>query len=122
MYGSLDWVSAVLLLVIGVAMLYDRVSPDDPDENTVEAAREAYVAGEIDEAEFERRVETLLDPETERIRAAVTPIQGIGPELSLAVAREFDSLEELRDANCDELREVNGIGKGRADTIRERFN
>jgi len=52
-------------------MLYDRVSPDDPDENTVEAARTPCIADEIDEAEFERRVETLIDPETERIRAAV---------------------------------------------------
>ncbi|WP_256391503.1 hypothetical protein [Natronoarchaeum rubrum] len=84
----------MLLIVLGVAMLYDRVSPDVPDENTVEAAREAYVAGEIDEIEFERCVETLLDPETERIRATVTPVPGIGPELSLAVVREVDSLED----------------------------
>jgi len=121
MYGSPDWFSAVLLLVLGVAMLYDRVSPDDPDENTVEAAREAYVAGEIDEAEFERRVETLVDPETERIRAAVQPVSGIGPELSLAVAREFESLEELRRADHEELESVNGIGKSRAGAIRTRF-
>lgn len=121
MYGSPDWFSAVLLLVLGVAILYDRVSPDEPDENTVEAAREAYVAGEIDEAEFERRVETLVDPETDRIRAAVTPVQGIGPELSLAVAREFDSLEELRTADREELEGVNGIGESRAKAMRDRF-
>jgi len=121
MYGSPDWFSALLLLVLGVAMLYDRVSADGPDENTVEAAREAYVAGEIDEAEFERRVETLVDPETERIRAAVTPVQGIGPELSLAVAREFDSLEELRRSDRERLESVNGIGESRAKSIRERF-
>jgi len=121
MYGSPDWFSALLLLVLGIAMLYDRVSPDDPDENSVEAAREAYVAGEIDEAEFERRVETLVDPETDRIRTAVTPVQGIGPELSLAVAREFDSLEELRTADREELESVNGIGESRAEAIRARF-
>jgi DNA integrity scanning protein DisA with diadenylate cyclase activity len=121
MYGSPDWFSALLPLVLSVAMLYDRVSPDDPDENTVEAAREAYVTGDIDEAEFERRVETYLDPETEQIREAVTPVQGIGPELSLAIARSFDSLDELRHADREELEDVNGIGESRAKAIRERF-
>jgi len=51
-------------------MLYDRVSLDDFDETTVEAARKPCIADEIDEAEFERRVETLIVPETDRIRAA----------------------------------------------------
>jgi ERCC4-type nuclease len=116
-----DWFSAVVLAVIGLTMLYDRASEDDPDEHTVEAAREAYVTGDIDEAEFERRVETLLDPETEQIREAVTPVQGIGPELSLAIAREFDSLDELHDADREELEDVNGVGEQRAEAIRARF-
>jgi ribosomal protein S13 len=92
-------------------MLYDCVSPDKPDENTVEAVRKAYVAGESDEAELERRVETLIDSETERIRAAVTPVQGIGPELSVAVARELDSLEELRSADREGLEAVDEVGQ-----------
>jgi ERCC4-type nuclease len=50
----------------------------------------------------------------------VTPVQGIGPELSLAIAREFESLEELRAADHQELETVNGIGESRANAIRER--
>jgi len=40
MYGTPDWSSAVLFLVLSITMLYDRISPDDPGENIVEAARE----------------------------------------------------------------------------------
>jgi len=51
----------------------------------------------------------------------VTPVQGIGPELSLAMAREFNSLGELRRADCDRLESVNGIGESRAKAIQEQF-
>jgi len=36
------------------------------------------VNGEIDEIEFERPVETLVDPETERIRATAQLVSGVG--------------------------------------------
>jgi len=49
-------------------------------------------------------------------------VSGIGPELSLAVARKFDSLEELRRADQGELEAVNGVGESRANAIRHRLH
>lgn len=121
MYGPPDWFSAVLLLVLGVAMLYDRVSPDEPDEHTVEGAREAYTNGEITLDEYERRVALAVDPETDRIRAAVEPIAGVGEQTSRQLAREFDTLAELQDADREELEAVNRIGESRAKAILERL-
>jgi len=121
MYGSPDWFSAAMLVLLAGAMLYDRLSADDPDPNSVEAAREAYANGELTLDEYERRVATAVDPETEKIRAAVEPIGGVGPQVSKNLARSFDSLGELRDADRDELEAVHRVGESTSTAILERL-
>jgi hypothetical protein len=46
------------------AMLRPDGAPVDEDAAALDRLRERYAAGEIDEAEFERRVERLLETET----------------------------------------------------------
>jgi len=91
----------------------------DQDGSAVENANAAYVRGEIDEQELERRLELALDPRAERIRETVEQVNGVGPATSAAIASEFESLESVRAANPAELESVNGVGPDRAEAIRD---
>lgn len=120
MTTGLGDVTALLLLAVVVGGgLYDRLS-SEPDD--VETLKRMYAAGELPEDEFERRLDVALDPETEKIQAVVEPINGIAGGTARALAREFDSLADLRAASEDELKEVPGIGDKYAKQIRERLN
>ena len=104
------------VLVASVDWVRDRREPDP-----VEALKEKRVAGELSEREFERRLELLLDDETERIRAAVEPIPGVGETTSRYLAERFDSLDDLREADLEELRSVPDVGEQRAEAIKFRL-
>lgn len=94
----------------------------ETEQSEVERLQDLRVAGEISEREFERRLEVALDDETERIRAAVEPIPGVGPSLSSYLAERFDSIDELREADVEDLREVPDVGEKRATEIQRRLS
>lgn len=94
----------------------------DHDGDPVEEIHRAYRDGEIDERELERRLALTLDPEAERIRETIEPINGVGPATSAAVAERFDSLEQLEVAEPDELEAVHGVGPSTAEAIRDRLS
>ena len=58
--------AGVLPAAIGLVRLYEsRVAAgEDPEADALESLRERYARGEIDEAEFEARLELLLETET----------------------------------------------------------
>jgi uncharacterized membrane protein len=63
--------AGLLPLAVGLTKLYESrrasasdATPADADEEALAALRRRYAAGEIDEAEFERRVERLLETES----------------------------------------------------------
>lgn len=89
-------------------------------ENAAEKVRNRYVVGEIDEIEMEQQLARALDPEFHELRDRVEEIGGIGDDLSKAIAIRFDSVEDLRMADDEDLRRVNGVGEQRAEAIRER--
>lgn len=93
----------------------------DVQGDDLEAARRAYVDGEISLSEFERRVQLHLDPEADRIREAVEPINGIGPSTSAAIAERFATVDAVEQAEQRELEAVPGVGPDRAEAIRERL-
>lgn len=108
----------LLVVVLVAAYVYDR-SRSEPDD--VEKARSAYEAGVISLGEYERRVELAEDPEAERIRNEVESVNGVGPSTSADIALYFDSLEELRAADQEDLERIHGIGEETASAITERF-
>lgn len=115
---------AIALLAIWAASeIYGRVSDDDRGgRDDLADAHRAYVEGEIDEAELEARVELALDPRADELRETVEQVNGIGPSTSAAIARRFESVEQVREASPDELAEqVNGVGPDRAEAICERL-
>ncbi len=59
--------AGVLPVVATLAAWYESRSQSSPDESDpLDALRDRYARGEIDEAEFERRLDALLETETER--------------------------------------------------------
>jgi uncharacterized membrane protein len=69
--------------------------PDDgaPESDALARLRQRYAAGEIDEVEFERRVERLLETETVEDAAATVPEGG-----TLAEERPSQAREETEEA------------------------
>ena len=102
------------LVLVSAAREYVGDEPDD-----IEQAIAAYRDGYISEAELDDRLELAMDPEAERIRVATEAINGIGPATSADLALAFDSLEDLRRADHDDLTAVHGIGPSTADAVRE---
>jgi excinuclease UvrABC nuclease subunit len=113
------------IATIGVAGLLAYLHRDDDREggdlDELHELHELYVTGEIEEAELERRLETRIDPEADRIREAIEPIPGVGPITSREVAARFDSLAQLERADRDDLENVPGVGPDRAEAIRDRL-
>lgn len=106
LFGGADPVALVVLAGLGFAgaavagggvlvaarRLDAVVTAADARPDPVEALKRAYVRSEVDEDEFERRVERLLDP-TFDARSLPRPESGVGsrtvsvPRVSDAVAR-----------------------------------
>lgn len=114
---------ALLALVLGSlaagAWLVEHVR-DDPDD--LDRLQQRRVAGDLSQAEFERRLNVLLDDEAQRIKACVRPVPGIGPETARYIAEEFDTVEDLRAADVEDLRDLPGIGEHRATAIQRRLS
>jgi ERCC4-type nuclease len=115
----LDVVGVLVLILVAVTYAHDYFSEDKHGEYSPEAAKNAYVDGEISLAEMERRLDLALDEQAAEVRESVERVNGIGPDTSAAIAAEFSSLSELQEASRDELEEINGIGGSRADAVLE---
>lgn len=113
-------VAAVTFVFVGIGALTERVRDwRTPAEGTPEYVQHLYAAGRIDEQEMERRLDVVLDPEAERIRAAAERVSGIGEQTSWDLAAEFDTLDELRAADRERLTTVSNIGAQRARALEE---
>ena len=110
---------AVVALFVAYAAntAWDRLKRD-PDP--VDEATRAYESGKIDLEEYESRLEFHLDDRNEQIRRVVEDVNGVGEATSKAIAEEFDSLNELRSADQEELEDVHGVGEKTAEAVLER--
>ena len=108
---------AVILVAYGVAAVRDHLE-GDPDP--IAEAKRLYAEGVIDEPELERRIEEAVDDDHEAIRLVVEDVNGISDSRSKAIAREFESLDDLRGADRDRLEGVPGVGEELADAVLER--
>lgn len=96
-----------------VTALRDRLT-DRPDELT-----RRYLDGEIDESEYERQRGFDLDDRNEQIQAVVEDVPGISEARSKAIAREYESLADLRGSSRERLESVPDIGPARAENVLE---
>ena len=108
---------AVILVAYGVAAVRDHLE-GDPDP--IAEAKRLYAEGVIDEPELERRIEEAVDDDHEAIRLVVEDVNRVGPATSKAIAREYDSLDELRASDRERLEDVHGVGEKTAEAVLER--
>ena len=69
--------AGVLPMVSILVAWYESRSSSTDESSPLDALRDRYARGEIDEAEFERRLDALLETETERDAAQFS--RGSGP-------------------------------------------
>lgn len=111
-----DRLFVLLLGATAYRTVRDRLAPD---LGTSEHARHLYTTGEIDLDELERRLDVLEDPEADRIRSACERVPGISEDTSFAIAAEFDTLDELRDASRGRLEQIPNVGEERAQALQD---
>lgn len=104
--------------------LHDAVSRDSDDtafDGPVGArdARVAYVSGEIDEDELERRLDLAYDPDVRAIRREYESIGGVGEKTCHKLADHFGTLDAIDQATTDDLENVHGIGEKTAADIHD---
>ena len=92
-----------------------------PEPTTVEQLHEEYVAGEIGEAELERRLADALDERTDAIREEVEAVDDVGPIRAAEIAETFESVEAVRRASVDELQEAEHVGEAIAVDVHQHF-
>lgn len=108
--------AGVITIILAVAVLEER----GEDLSPVEQAHRDYEAGRIDKQELEHRLDFHLDDRNETIREVVEQVSNVGEETSADIAREFDSLDELRRADREDLTAIHGVAESTADAVLER--
>jgi ERCC4-type nuclease len=111
-------VGATLLVVIGVG---NWLQQRGPEPGTVEHVDQLYREGEISFEEQERRKAVIQDPRADRIREETERVSGIGEKTSWDLAAEFESVDDLANADREDLEAVPNVGPERAAALEERF-
>lgn len=119
----IDGTTAGVVLALALAAALADQFIDDQEESrhwSEDEAKRAYVEGEVGEDEFERWVRRCIDDRAHEIRDRVEGVSHVGPHRAARLADRFETVEEIREADSDELEEVHGVGPSIADRIRER--
>lgn len=117
-----DWIGVLTVLGLGAYGALEKLRSEDeePDEWTVDGSEAAYARGEISLEEHEERV-AAAEAGTPEYRRALERVDGVGPELSGRIRREFPTREQLREADPGELEAVHGVGPSTAEELRRRL-
>ena len=103
--------------VITIIAVVDALEEPGEDLSPVDQAHRDYEAGRIDEQELEHRLAFHLDDRNEEIRQVVRQVNNVGEEISKDIAREFESLDELRRADREDLTAIHGVAESTADAV-----
>lgn len=108
----------IAVFIGGLAATAHRSSKIDEQREELHDLQVRFAEGEIDLDEFEERLEVVLDPRARRVRDYLDDeVNGIGPVLAGEVALRYLKIEDLREADAEELEEIHGIGEERAAAI-----
>jgi len=123
--GETDPTILAAFVVLWAAVeAYDHViSPriEDQDLDPVEDLKRDYEKGRITLDEFEDRVELHLDDRAQDTCQRLERIDGIGPDTSATIARQYRTLDELRDATREEIEGVHGIGPSASKAVKRQI-
>jgi len=127
---QMDWIWIIEALLCAIALfsgpyddafkqLADWIDPPEPEPTPIDEVHQAYYEDRIDEAELDRRLEVLLDDRARTIQDMTDDTKGIGEELSRDLAQEFDTVADLKAADSDDFRELDGIGETKAERLHD---
>ena len=116
----MSFLEGFLVGALSVFILVAYVEQRGHDLSPVEQAKQDYCEGRIDADEFERRLQLHLDDRNEQIRAAVLPVANVGDDTADALAREFESIDELRRADQEDVTAIHGLGESTAEAVLSR--
>ncbi len=105
--------AGVITIILTVAVLEQRGENITP----VEQAHRDYDADLIDEQELEHRLGFHLDDRNDQIREVVEQVNDVGEGKSEEIARRFESLDELRRADREDLTAIHGVAESTADAV-----
>lgn len=123
--GAVLMIFAALIFIIGNA--YEKGSEwleshDESETTPVDEVHQLYLEDEIDESELERRLAVLVDDRARVVRDMADEVDGIGEELSHDIAREFDSVADLKAADAEDFERVDGVGEKKSVKLEERVS
>ena len=108
----------ILVFFGGLLVLSHRGNKSAERTDEVRDLEVRYAEGELSLDELEEQLEIVLDPRTRRVRDfLVEEVDGIGPVLASEVALVYMTVDDLREAEVEELTSVHGIGTERAGEI-----
>ncbi len=91
-----------------------RLDPNSGETYLLERLRDEAHRFAIEYHKKLRRKETL--------KSSLDDVPGVGPKTKRALLKHFGSLSAVKEAEVDELVEVEGVGESTAETIRRYFN
>lgn len=87
------------------------------DLSLVDQAYRDYEPDRIDEQELNHRLAFHLDDRNEEVREVVSQVTNVDEEISKDIARELESLDDLRRADGEGLTAVHGVAESTADAV-----
>lgn len=128
------WLTTGMLLVFATTLAfvagygYRKRLDTDPADGPVErflqerreSLRERFASGEISRQQFAAEIERVEHPETERIMHLARDVDGVGPHIGFNIARDFARVEDLADADVEDLEAINRVGENRARAVLQR--
>ncbi len=106
-------VGAVITIIAAVAALEQRGEELRP----VDQAHRDYEADRIDVQELEHRLGFHLDDRNETIREVVEQVNNVGEETSEEIAREFESLDQVRRTDREDLTEIHAVADSTSEAV-----
>jgi DNA integrity scanning protein DisA with diadenylate cyclase activity len=114
---SMNCLQIVLVWVMIIVVAVDHLEDRFEDLSPVEQAHRNYELGLIEEQELEHQLAFPPDDRNEEIREVVPQLNRVGEEISKDIAREFESLDELRRADREDLTAIHGVAESTADAV-----
>jgi len=116
--------SALWLLIVAFSKarvlapkLREFLESPDRELDPIDEVHRQYIDGKVNESELKEQLEILVDNRARTIRDMTDNADGIGSELSAKLAKEYDTVNELKDAELTEFDDIDGIGEERARSL-----
>ena len=117
-HNAINGMLATITVSYGIPILYTRNARETSLLLSIIAAREQDELGKDFNPHHEKKVSTLKEQQ----EYIVSSFPGIGGTLNKPLLEKFGSVKKIVNAPVDKLKEIEQIGKGKAEKLREVFD